>query len=83
MAVSVIIPARNAAATIAETLDSLLAQTHPHWQAIVIDDGSTDDTRRIAKAYAARDSRLRVIKGRGRGVSAARNMSPCEPLSTR
>jgi len=73
MAVSVIIPARNAATTIAETLDSLLAQTHPHWQAIVIDDGSTDDTRRIAKAYAARDSRLRVIKGRGRGVSAARN----------
>jgi len=73
MAVSVIIPARNAAATIAETLDSLLAQTHPHWQAIVIDDGSTDETRRIAKSYAARDSRLRVIKGRGRGVSAARN----------
>lgn len=73
MGVSVIIPARNAAATISETLDSLLAQTYPHWQAIVIDDRSTDETRRIAKSYAARDSRLRVIKGRGRGVSAARN----------
>lgn len=73
MGVAVVIPARNAAATIAETLDSLLTQTHQHWQAVVVDDGSTDATRTIAKSYAARDRRIRVKRGPKRGVSAARN----------
>jgi len=43
--VSVIIAARNAAATIGATLDSVAHQTHTVWEAIVIDDGSTDGTR--------------------------------------
>jgi peptidoglycan/xylan/chitin deacetylase (PgdA/CDA1 family)/GT2 family glycosyltransferase len=71
--VSVIIPAHNAAATIAETLDSLCAQTFVAWEAIVVDDGSTDATWEIAARYAARDARIRVLRQSHSGVSAARN----------
>lgn len=72
---SVVIPARNAAATLRDTLECLLAQTHRDWEAIVVDDGSTDDTRDIAQTYARRDRRFRLLSdGRpGQGASAARN----------
>jgi len=72
--IGVVIPARNAEATIEATLDSLLAQTHAAWRAIIIDDGSTDRTREVAQAYAARDPRFTVVEGPARGVSAARNL---------
>ncbi|MFI5000689.1 MAG: glycosyltransferase [Reyranellales bacterium] len=77
---SVVIPARNAAETIAETLDSLLAQTRGDWDAIIVDDGSEDTTRQIAEAYAARDRRFRVLSdGRpSEGASAARNRGIAE-----
>ena len=80
MALSIVIPAHNAAATLAETLDSLLAQTRGDWEAIVVDDGSTDATPEVAKAYSARDKRFRLLDG-GRpaeGVSAARNRGIAE-----
>ncbi|HYO82165.1 MAG TPA: glycosyltransferase family 2 protein, partial [Bryobacteraceae bacterium] len=71
--VSVIIPARNSEATLARTLDSLRAQSIEHWEAIVVNDGSSDGTPAIAREYAERDGRIRVITGAGKGVSAARN----------
>jgi peptidoglycan/xylan/chitin deacetylase (PgdA/CDA1 family)/GT2 family glycosyltransferase/SAM-dependent methyltransferase len=78
--VSVIIPARNAAATLGETLDSLLAQTRGDWTALVVDDGSTDATGALAQSYVERDPRFRLL-GDGRaseGVSAARNRGIAE-----
>jgi peptidoglycan/xylan/chitin deacetylase (PgdA/CDA1 family) len=71
----VVIPAHNAAETLAETLDSLLAQTRGDWTAIVVDDGSTDGTRALAEGYVARDPRFRLLSdGRpNEGASAARN----------
>src|SRR5262249_17526452 len=71
----VVIPAYNAADTLAETLDSLLAQTRRDWRAIIVDDGSTDGTRRLAEGYVARDERFQLLSdGRSReGASAARN----------
>jgi glycosyltransferase involved in cell wall biosynthesis len=71
--VSFIIPAHNAAKTIAETLESLLAQTSDSWEAIVVDDGSSDDTVVVASAYANRDGRIRYVRRERGGVSAARN----------
>jgi peptidoglycan/xylan/chitin deacetylase (PgdA/CDA1 family) len=71
----VVIPAHNAAETLAETLDSLLAQSRSDWQTIIVDDGSTDGTRQLAESYVARDKRFRLLSD-GRpceGVSAARN----------
>jgi peptidoglycan/xylan/chitin deacetylase (PgdA/CDA1 family)/2-polyprenyl-3-methyl-5-hydroxy-6-metoxy-1,4-benzoquinol methylase len=73
MNVSVIIPAHNAAETISETLESLLAQNFSHWEAIVVDDGSTDDTLEIANRFSQQDSRIRVVSQSSMGVCGARN----------
>ncbi|HVT50173.1 MAG TPA: glycosyltransferase family 2 protein, partial [Dongiaceae bacterium] len=72
-AVSFIIPARNAAAVLATALECLLRQTRIDWEAIVIDDQSSDATGALALGYCHRDSRFRMLEGPGRGVSAARN----------
>src|SRR5260221_2264843 len=71
--VSVIIPVHNAATTLEATLNSLVEQTHGVWEAIIVDDGSTDSTRTIANIWAQRDRRLSVLHQDNRGVSAARN----------
>lgn len=73
VAVSVVVPAHQAAATLAETLDSLLAQTAADWEAVVVDDGSTDATGAIAAAYAGRDARIRVVTQAQAGEGGARN----------
>ena len=73
MTISVIIPAYNSAPFLGETLDSLRAQTHKAWEAVVVDDGSTDNTREIIDAYSEKDSRIRCVSQKNAGVSAARN----------
>ena len=72
--VSVIIPAYNAAATISETLQCVRAQTHHNLDIIVIDDGSTDATARIAAEHAATDGRIRITSKENGGVASARNL---------
>ena len=74
MNVSVIIPARNAAETVAETLESLRAQTFLDWEAIVVDDGSSDATAAIVTRFAIQDSRIRMVYHPHQGVSSARNI---------
>jgi glycosyltransferase involved in cell wall biosynthesis len=71
--VSIIIPAYDAAATIARPLQSLLDQTFPDWEAIVVDDGSRDETAAIVARFAGRDPRFRLVCRPHEGVSAARN----------
>jgi glycosyltransferase involved in cell wall biosynthesis len=72
--VSVIIPAYNASAYIAEALDSLLRQTYSDWEGIVIDDGSVDTTRAVVESFMpAFEGRLRYIYQPNRGLPAARN----------
>lgn len=71
--VTVIIPARNAEATLARTLDSLLAQTFSGWDAVVVDDGSKDGTSEISARYAESDGRFRRVSGLFGSASAARN----------
>jgi len=73
MSVSVVIAAHNAEATIAETLESLLDQTFSEWEAIVVDDGSTDRTKSIVKGFVNRDARFRITSQSQKGVSTARN----------
>ena len=68
--VSVIIPAYNAAATIAGTVDSILAQTFQDFEIICIDDGSTDTTLAIVKQYCPR---VRLIEQPNSGPAAGRN----------
>ncbi|MBR2352675.1 MAG: glycosyltransferase family 2 protein [Alistipes sp.] len=71
--VSIIIPSYRQAAYIAETLDSVLAQTYASWEALIIDDGSPDNTDEIVAPYLERDSRIKYLKKANGGVSAARN----------
>jgi glycosyltransferase involved in cell wall biosynthesis len=74
MKISVIIPAYNAAAFIGTALNSLLQQSHRDWEALVIDDASTDDTRAVALRWASTDQRIRVLgMARNGGPAAARN----------
>lgn len=73
-AMSVVITAHGPARTLADTLESLLAQTWKYWEAIVVDDGSIEETQAIAAQFAAQDERLRRAHSPGRGVSAARNV---------
>ncbi|WP_250434154.1 glycosyltransferase family 2 protein [Hanstruepera flava] len=56
--VSIIIPTYNRAHLIGETLDSVLAQTYPNWECIVVDDGSTDDTETLLQTYIDNDVRF-------------------------
>ncbi|WP_189319458.1 glycosyltransferase family 2 protein [Leeuwenhoekiella nanhaiensis] len=60
--VSIIIPTYNRAHLLGETLDSVLAQTYPNWECIVVDDGSTDNTKNLVQAYAAEDHRIHYYK---------------------
>ncbi len=71
--VSIITPAYNATETIAETLESILGQTSPDWESIVVDDGSTDDTAVIVQNFMKRDGRIRLIQQSNAGEAAARN----------
>jgi glycosyltransferase involved in cell wall biosynthesis len=71
--VSVIVPAYNAARHLRQTLESILHQTYPSIEVVVVDDGSTDATPQIAAEFAKRDSRVRVIRQANAGVGAARN----------
>ena len=72
-AVSVIIPMYNTEAFIKDCLDSLIAQTFSDFEAIIIDDGSTDGGARIAASYASSDSRFKLIGQPNKGPSEARN----------
>lgn len=72
--VSVIMPAWNSEKTIDFAISSVVAQTHQRWELIVIDDGSSDATRRIVREWEARDPRVKLLKNReNQGVSLARN----------
>lgn len=70
---SIIIPVYNVATYLRECLDSVLVQTFSNWEAICIDDGSTDCSGAILDEYSAKDKRFRVIHRQNAGVSAARN----------
>lgn len=71
--VSVLIPAFNAASTIAETLQSAVSQSYRDLEIIVIDDGSTDATAEIVKQAALKDERIVLRRQHNAGVAAARN----------
>ena len=72
--VSIIIAAYNAAAYVGKALDSVLAQTEKSFEAIVVDDASTDATAEIVRSLAAKDNRIRLIElTENRGNSFARN----------
>ena len=72
--VTVVVPGWNIAEYAAAALDSLQAQTFVGWRAVLVDDGSTDDTSRVFERYAEADARFRLAPHtHRRGLGAARN----------
>jgi glycosyltransferase involved in cell wall biosynthesis len=71
MKISVVIPTYNSAAFIGTTLESVLNQTLPAKEILVLDDGSTDDTVAILRTY---EPRIKVLQQKNQGVAAARNV---------
>ena len=71
--ISVIVPVYNAEKYIKDCVDSILAQTYPDFELILVDDGSPDRSGELCNAYARRDHRIRVIHKENEGVSSARN----------
>ena len=73
LVVSIVMPVRNRPVSIAEAIRSIQSQTMPHWELIVVDDGSTDDTPSVIEEFGRSDDRIRLIRRTAAGVSAARN----------
>jgi glycosyltransferase involved in cell wall biosynthesis len=73
--VSIVIPTKNRSDLLRQALDSLRAQTYPNWEALIVDDGSTDDTPKVLAEIAAADPRFRPLRNPGprHGASASRN----------
>jgi glycosyltransferase involved in cell wall biosynthesis len=59
--VSILLPVRNAEATLDEAVDSIRAQTHTDWELIAVNDASQDDTPPLLERWAQRDNRIRVV----------------------
>lgn len=70
---SVVVPIYNVEPYLDECLSSIAAQYHRELDVVMVDDGSTDDSAAIAAAFAARDSRFRLISQANAGLGAARN----------
>jgi glycosyltransferase involved in cell wall biosynthesis len=60
--VSIIIPTFNSSQYLKATLDSVLLQTYAHWECLLVDDGSTDETATISLQYQEKDSRFHLYK---------------------
>lgn len=71
--ISVIVPVWNASQYLREALESLRSQTHADFEAILVNDGSTDDSEVVCREFCEADSRFRLINQENAGVSAARN----------
>jgi glycosyltransferase involved in cell wall biosynthesis len=84
--VSVLLPVRDAAPTLAECLDSLGRQSLADHEVVAVDDGSHDQSRALLEQAARRDPRVRVVANRGRGLVDALNHASalaCAPLLAR
>lgn len=72
-AVSVVMPCFNAARHLVNSVRSVQAQTFTAWELLIVDDGSTDESRRMAAELAAGDARIRLLHQDNKGPGAARN----------
>ncbi len=73
--VSELVATYNYGHFIGRALDSLLVQSYPHFEGMVCDDGSTDDSREVVARYAQRDARIRLLEKENGGVASALNMA--------
>lgn len=70
---SVIIPIFNVEKFLSKCIESILSQSYPNWELILVNDGSSDKSPQICDTFASKDSRIKVINKSNQGVSKARN----------
>lgn len=73
--ISIIVPVYNAVETLEKCVDSVLTQTFPNWELLLIDDGSMDGSVTLCEHYQQRDGRIVAMTQQHQGVSAARNLA--------
>ena len=71
--VSIIMPTYNVEKYLPAAIDSVLRQSYQDWELLVVDDGSTDNSKEIALEYAQKDDRISVLHKDNGGLSDARN----------
>lgn len=71
--ITIVMPAYNVAHYIPRAIESVLQQDYEHWELIIINDGSTDNTLDVIESFAQKDSRIKWVNQENQGVSAARN----------
>ena len=71
--VSIITPMYNAEKYVAQTIESVLAQTYSDWEMIIVNDGSKDNCAEIVKEYTQKDKRIKLINQPNSGSASARN----------
>lgn len=76
--ISVVIPVYNSRDVLGRCLESLVSQTFSDWEAVCVDDGSTDGSGEMLDRYSSSDPRIRVIHKENAGVGAARNTAVSE-----
>lgn len=70
---SVIMPCYNSAAYVDTAIESIITQTYPHWELVIVNDGSKDNTLDIINGYAATDNRIKVVSKENGGYATAVN----------
>lgn len=71
--ISVIIPVYNAGKHLSKCIDSFIGQSYSHFELLLVDDGSTDDSREICNIYSTKDQRIHLLTKNNGGASSARN----------
>ena len=79
--ISVIMPVYNVEDYVAEAIESVRQQSYGEWELLLIDDGSTDESSKICKAYAEKEEKIRYIRKENGGVSSARNRGPTQRIT--
>ena len=72
--ISIVVPVYNSATFLPETIDSVLNQTFQNWELILVNDGSTDNSKEICESYMIKDSRIKVLNKENGGQGSARNL---------
>jgi glycosyltransferase involved in cell wall biosynthesis len=70
---SIVVPTYNRARLITKAIDSVLSQTFTNWELVIVDDGSTDNTKEVVEQYSSKDKRIKYIYQQNAERSAARN----------
>lgn len=73
--ISILTPFRNSSKFISACIDSIISQTYPHWELLIVDDHSSDDSYALVISLALKDNRIKLFKNTGHGIIDALNLA--------